>query len=133
MLNIKKPGSRPASDTEVRQAAREFAAALLAAPQFQAYDAAGDRLNEDAAAQKAIQAFQQKQQEFQERSPEGIPDSERAQLEALRSVFMVMPVVIEYLNAQAEAVKVAQEAGDLLSAKIGMAFATSACSGGCCG
>jgi len=49
----------------VRQAARDFAAALAETPQFKAYEKAADRLNHDPAAQQAIDAFQAKRQSLQ--------------------------------------------------------------------
>ena len=44
----------------VKQAARDFAATLAETPQFKAYEAAADRLNQDAEAQQAIEAFETK-------------------------------------------------------------------------
>jgi cell fate (sporulation/competence/biofilm development) regulator YlbF (YheA/YmcA/DUF963 family) len=122
------------SDKSVRETARNFAYSLLETSAFEEYEEASERLSKDAPAQKAIQAFQQKQQELQAKGAESpISEDERAELEALRSVFMVMPVVKEYLTAQAKAVAICQNVGDLLSEKIGMNFASSACTGGCCG
>jgi cell fate (sporulation/competence/biofilm development) regulator YlbF (YheA/YmcA/DUF963 family) len=123
-----------ASDQEVRQAALGFANALLQTGAFQEYEAASERLSKDSLAQNAIQAFQQKQQYLQAKGAQSpISAEERAELETLRGVFMVMPVVVEYLNAQSQAVAICQSAGDLLSEGIGMNFASSACTGGCCG
>jgi cell fate (sporulation/competence/biofilm development) regulator YlbF (YheA/YmcA/DUF963 family) len=42
----------------VKQAARDFAATLAETPQFKAYEAAADRLNQDSEAQRAIEAFE---------------------------------------------------------------------------
>jgi cell fate (sporulation/competence/biofilm development) regulator YlbF (YheA/YmcA/DUF963 family) len=123
-----------APDKAVRESARHFAYALLETPAFQKYEAASERIGKDAAAQKAIQAFQKRQQELQENgSAAQLSPQDKAELEALRNVFMVMPLVQEYLAAQAQAVAVCQTAGDLLSEKVGLNFASSACTGGCCG
>ena len=46
----------------VIQSARDFAAALVETPQFQAFEAATDRLNNDSIAQHAMKAFQAKQE-----------------------------------------------------------------------
>ena len=49
----------------VKQAARDFAATLAETSQFKAYEEAADRLNQDTEAQRAIAAFEAKQQSLQ--------------------------------------------------------------------
>jgi cell fate (sporulation/competence/biofilm development) regulator YlbF (YheA/YmcA/DUF963 family) len=133
-MERKMTTTKTVSDKTVRRAARDFADTLLGTQAFKAFEAASERLEKDVPAQQAIGAFQEKQQAVQEKNEgKGISPEERAELEALRSVFMVMPVVGEYFQAQADAVAICQAAGDLLSEKVGMSFATSACTGGCCG
>jgi cell fate (sporulation/competence/biofilm development) regulator YlbF (YheA/YmcA/DUF963 family) len=118
----------------VTQAARDFAAALAATPEFLAFEAAGEKLDQDPAAQDAIQSFQAKQEELKMmQSLNAVTPKEREEFECLRKAFLNQPSIAAYLQAQAGLAAVCQAAGDLLSEQTGLNFASSACASGCCG
>src|SRR5512139_4047707 len=116
----------------VRQAARDFAAALAETPQFRAYEEAVERLNHDPVAQRAIDAFQAKQQSLQAMLLlNAVSDADRAELQRLQNVFSSTPAVIAYAQAQADLMTICQAAADALSQAIGLNYA-AACGSGCC-
>ena len=121
-----------ASPEVVRQAARDFAAALAETPQFKAYEAAIDCLNHDRAAQQAIDAFQAKQESLQAMLLlNAVSDADRVELQRLQNVFSSTPAVMAYAQAQADLMTLCQTAADLLSQAIGLNYA-AACGSGCC-
>ena len=116
----------------VFQSARDFAAALVESPQFQAFEAATDRLNNDSIAQHAMEAFQAKQKALQAMLMlNAVSAAERAELERLRSAFMDQPSVAAYFQAQADLMVICQASADWLSEAIGLNFA-AVCGSGCC-
>ncbi len=115
-----------------RQAARDFAVALAETPQFKAYEDAIDRLNHDAAAQQAIDAFQAKQESLQAMLLlNAVSEADKAELQRLQRVFSSTPAVIAYAQAQADLMAICQLAADVLSQAIGLNYA-AACGSGCC-
>ena len=115
-----------------RQAARDFAVALAETPQFKAYEDAIDRLNHDAAAQQAIDAFQAKQESLQAMLQlNAVSEEDQAELQRLQNVFSSTPAVIAYAQAQADLMAICQMAADVLSQAIGLNYA-AACGSGCC-
>lgn len=118
--------------TVVQQAARDFAAALAETPQFRAFEEATERLNQDEAAQRAMGAYQDKQQALQAvLMLNAVSVEERVELESLRKTFLESPSVVAYVLAETELRAVCQEAASMLSQHIGLSFA-AACSSGCC-
>lgn len=118
--------------TVVQQAARDFAAALAGTPQFKAFEEARERLNQDEAAQRAMGAYQERQQALQAvLMLNAASVEERAELESLRKTFLESPSVLAYVLAETDLRAVCQEAATLLSQQIGLNFA-AACSSGCC-
>lgn len=116
----------------VRQAAHDLAAALAATPQFQAFQAANTRLRQDAEAQAAIRAYQQKQQALQMMLMlNAVSPEDRAELNRLYQAFAMRPSVQTYIQAEAGVRGLCQAIGDRLSHNIGFDFA-AACSSGCC-
>ncbi len=116
----------------VSQAARDFARALAATPQFQAFEEAEHRLRTDQAAQRVIGAYQSKQQSMRMALMlNAATTTERAELERLHQAFLNDPTVSAYLRAQSEVTALFQTAADLLSRHIGVSF-TAACGPGCC-
>jgi cell fate (sporulation/competence/biofilm development) regulator YlbF (YheA/YmcA/DUF963 family) len=116
----------------LRQAARDFALALAETPQFKAYEDAIGRLNHDAAAQQAIDAFQAKRESLQAMLLlNAVSDADRAELQRLQNVFSSTPAVVAYAQAQADLMTICQTAADSLSQAIGLNY-TAACSSGCC-
>lgn len=117
----------------VRQAARDFAAALVDTPQFVNYEAAAERLNKDTKAQRAIEAYQNKQQSLQMMLMlNAVSPEDCAELEDLRQAFLSKTSVSAYLQAQAELVSVCQASAEIISKSIGLNYAT-ACGASCCG
>jgi cell fate (sporulation/competence/biofilm development) regulator YlbF (YheA/YmcA/DUF963 family) len=122
-----------ASPAVVRQAARDFAAALSETPQFAAFEVAAERLSKDAVAQKAIEAFQTKQGSLQMLLRlNAVSPEDKAELERLRLAFVSEPSVQAYFEAQTELTTLCQATGDLISQTIGLNY-SAACSSGCCG
>ncbi len=116
----------------VRQSARDFASALAETPQFKAYEEAAERLNHDAKAQRAIDAFQAKQQSLQALLMlNAVSEADKAELQRLQRVFSSTPAVIAYVEAQANLMVICQETADWLSEVIGLNYA-AACGSGCC-
>lgn len=121
-----------ASPSVVRQAARNFAAALSETPQFKAYEELSMRLRQDKAAQQAIQTHQEKQQSLQTLLMlQAVPPQEAAELERLRKAFLSQPAVAAFLKAQEDLTVLCQSTADLLGQHIGLSF-TAACGPGCC-
>jgi cell fate (sporulation/competence/biofilm development) regulator YlbF (YheA/YmcA/DUF963 family) len=116
----------------VIQSARDFAVALAETPQFRTFEAATDRLNNDLIAQRAMEAYQTKQESLQTMLMlNAVSAEERADLEQLRLAFMNQPSVVMYFQAQADLMAICQASADWLSEAIGLNFAV-ACGSGCC-
>jgi cell fate (sporulation/competence/biofilm development) regulator YlbF (YheA/YmcA/DUF963 family) len=116
----------------VRQAARDFAAALAETPQFRAYEEAVERLNHDTVAQRAIDAFQAKQQSLQAMLMlNAVSAADKAELQRLQNAFSSVPAVVAYAEAQADLMAICQASADWLSEAIGLNYA-AACGSGCC-
>ena len=117
----------------VRRAARDFAGALSETPQFKAFEAVAERFRDDAVAQQAMGAYQEKQMAWRALLMlNALSDAQKAELEGRRSAFMDQPVVKEYFAAQAELLKLCQALGDTISESIGLNYAAS-CGVSCCG
>lgn len=105
---------------EARQAARNFATALTRTPEFKAFEAASDRMQQDPAAQQALAAYQEK-------LPAGpgstLSPEEEAELKALYGAFLDQPSVAAALEAQTELEGLCREAAEHLSAQIGLSYA----------
>ncbi|MFC2052955.1 YlbF family regulator [Chloroflexota bacterium] len=121
-----------ASPSVIRQAARDFAAALSETPQFKAYEEFSIQLRGDTAAQKTIHAYQEKQRSLQTLLMlHAVPPQEQAELERLKQDYLAQPVVKAFLKAQEDLIVLCQTATDLLGQHIGLSF-TAACGSGCC-
>jgi cell fate (sporulation/competence/biofilm development) regulator YlbF (YheA/YmcA/DUF963 family) len=117
----------------VKQAARDFAAAMAETPQFKAFEQAAYALRKDQAAQQAMQAYQQNQQSLRALLMlDALSAEQREELECMQSDFINLPVVQEYYTAQAELATLCQALGDALSESIGLNYA-AACGVSCCG
>ncbi len=116
----------------IRHAARDFARALAATPQFRALEAADEEMRTNQTAQQVIGAYQSKQQSMRMSMMLKTASAEdRAELERLQRAFQNDPTVAAYLKAQAGVMALCQAAADQLSRHIGLSF-TSACGPGCC-
>ncbi len=118
----------------VQHAAHDFAAALAATPQFKAFEQAAYALEEDKAAQVALQAYQSKQQSLQMMLMlNAVSAEDRDELNRLYQGFAGRSSFQAYVRSEADVRTLCQEAGDLLSRHIGFDFAAACGSGGCCG
>lgn len=125
-------GLEVASPTVVRQATRDFAAALAMSPEFKRVEEAAAVLQDDAGARQVMLAYQEKQQALQAVLLLGaLSAGEQAELETLRQSYLEEPVVAAYLRAQDELRALCQQTGAALSMYIDFDFA-AACAGGCC-
>jgi cell fate (sporulation/competence/biofilm development) regulator YlbF (YheA/YmcA/DUF963 family) len=122
-----------APPSAVRQAARDFAAALAETPLFKTFEQAAFTYRQDLAAQQAMQAYLQKQQSLRALLMLNALSAEQsAELERLQNAFSSQPVVQEYFIAQAQLASLCQALGDALSKSIGLNYA-AACGVSCCG
>ena len=120
------------AEAEVRVAARAFAEALAESAEFQAFEQTADRLRQDETAQRAIGAYQTKQQSLEAMLMlNAVSAADQAELEQLRQAFLSHPTVAAYLQAQENLTAMCQAAADVLSQRIGLSF-TAACGPGCC-
>ena len=119
-------------DQEVHTAAHNFAQALAESAEFQAFEQAAERLSQDEIAQKAIQAFQEKQQSLQMMLRlNAVSPEDRAELDRLQEAFLSQLAVVDYIEAQEKLTILCQAAANLLSERIGLSY-TAACGPGCC-
>ena len=133
MNNLEQGELEIASNEVVHHTARDFAAALAETPEFQAFEAAAEKLENDAAAQEALDAFQAKQQQIKGiQSYRPLTTEERNEFVQQRQVFVDQPSVAAYFQAQANLITICQAAGDMLSNYTGLNFGASASSSGCC-
>ena len=120
------------SPSVVRQAARDFAAALAQTRQFQAYEQAEQRLRDDLAAQRVLGAYQSKQTSLRMALMlNAVSAEDRAELARLQRAFVAQPTIAAYLQAQGDLTALCQAAAEQLSGIIGLSF-TAACGPGCC-
>jgi cell fate (sporulation/competence/biofilm development) regulator YlbF (YheA/YmcA/DUF963 family) len=121
-----------ATASVVKQAARDFAATLAETPQFKAYEEAADRLNHDTEAQRAIEAFEIRQQSLQALLMlKAVSEADQVELQRLKRAFSSLPAVVAYTQAQGDLMTVCQTTADLLSQAIGLDYA-AVCGSGCC-
>ena len=110
----------------VRQAARNFAASLSETRQFIDFEEAAERLNNDQQAQKAIAAFQTKQQSLQMMIRlNAVSPADQSELEGLQRAYLNEASVIGYIQAQQELVAICQAAGEIISQAIGLNYSAS--------
>jgi cell fate (sporulation/competence/biofilm development) regulator YlbF (YheA/YmcA/DUF963 family) len=121
------------SPSVVKGAARDFAAALAETLQFKAFEQAAYAFRQDKTAQKAMQAFQEKQQSLRALLMlNALSVEQRNELQSLENAFLNQPVVQEYFAAQAALASLCQDLGDRISESIGLNYA-AACGVSCCG
>lgn len=121
-----------ASEEVVKQAARDFAAALVETPQFKAFEQTSEALRHDQKALSAMEAYQAKQSSLQALLMlNALGPEERDELERMRQAFMNEPTVSAFFQAQSELMVMCQASADLLSKHLGLSFA-AACGPGCC-
>lgn len=118
----------------VMQAARQFAETLGETPQFRDFLQSHFNFRQDTDAQSAIREFQNKQASLKALLMlNAVSDEDQQELQRLQEQFYHQPSVLQYGKAQEELVAICQEIGDQLSNAIGLDYASSCRSGGCCG
>lgn len=123
-----------ASKSTVMQAARQFAEVLAETVQFRTFEQACYNFRLDADAQIAIQNFQKKQASLKALLVlNAVCAEERLDLQSLLDKVNQRQSVIEYNQAQQALLSISQAIGDRLSQAIGLDFANSCRTGGCCG
>jgi cell fate (sporulation/competence/biofilm development) regulator YlbF (YheA/YmcA/DUF963 family) len=133
MKNIDIDNIDIATPSVVKQAARDFCAAIVESQQFKAYEQAAYAFRRDKAAQEAMQAYQYKQQSMRPLLMlNAAIAEEKAELERLKKIVDNQPVIDQYFTAQAELAKLCQDLGDMISDAIGLNYA-AACGVSCCG
>ena len=122
-----------ASPSVVKQAARNFAAALSETAQFKAFEQAAEAFQKDEPARRAMQAYEGKQQSLRALLMlNAVSVEEQQELERLRQAFISQPSVVAYLDAQNNLMALCQACADLLSQATGLNYAAS-CGSSCCG
>jgi cell fate (sporulation/competence/biofilm development) regulator YlbF (YheA/YmcA/DUF963 family) len=123
-----------ASKEVVMQSARQFAEAFVGTSQFKAFEQAYSDYRQDAEAQEAVQKFQKKQASLKALlALNAVNEEDKEELQRLQDQFYHLPSVLQYTRSQDELVAISQEIGDLISTAIGLDYASSCRTGGCCG
>lgn len=118
--------------TEVREAVRHFGLELTNTPQFVQFKQAAEALEQDEEAQRALAAYQQKQQSLQVVIRlNALTDEERLELDRLHEAVFSRSTVTEYIQAQNAVVELFSAVNDVVSNRLGLRFAQRR--GGCCG
>lgn len=118
----------------VLQTARDFAKTLGETPLFTEFMESHKVFRQDSEAQKIQQEYQKKQASLKAvLMLNAASDEDRKELQDLQERFSQRPSVIRLSKAQDELIAVCQEIGDLISKEIGMDYASSCRTGGCCG
>ncbi|MBE2197461.1 MAG: YlbF family regulator [Anaerolinea sp.] len=124
-------GTQTAEVTTVETAVRDFAQILAETAVFQRFEQASERMQADAAAQTAMNAFQQKQQSLQALLMlNAVSSADRSELQRLQEAFFNQSTVTALLEAQDDLRAVCQMVSGILSDRIGLPFA-AACGPGC--
>lgn len=122
-----------AYQTAVSQTARNFAAALVKTPQFQAFEQASQTLQQDSQSQQIINDYQQKQQSLYMMSMlNAVSAEDQAEITRLQEAIRASETITAYTQCQTVLIELCQEIGSRLSKHIGLDFA-AACGASCCG
>ena len=117
----------------VKQAARDFAAVLSETPEFKAFEQAARVFQKDEIAQRAMQAYESKQQSLRALIMlNAVPAKDKKALERLQQDFMSQPSVVPYLQAQNDLMALSHACASLLSQATGLNYSAS-CGSSCCG
>lgn len=123
-----------APKSAVMEAARAFAEVFSETSQYREFEKTYHIYRQDTQAQSALQNFQEKQASLKAMLMlNAVSDTERQELQRLQDAFYQQPSVIQYLKTQQALIAISQEVGDLLTNAVGLDYANSCRSGGCCG
>ena len=125
-------GPAEVTQAKAREAARQFASSLAAAPQDKSFDLARQQLRQDAMGQQATQDFQRQQQYLLMMQTWGtVSQADQDELQRLYERMMEIPTVQRYVHCQEELARMFQEVALLIGQVIGTDFPPQR--SGCCG
>ncbi|MFC5366029.1 YlbF family regulator [Salinirubrum litoreum] len=117
--------------TSVEQMGRELGRAITDLPEYEAFEEAKARVEEDDEVQEAISEFEQLRQEFMVARQTGRADQEQLErVQEAQADLHEMPIMAEYLDAQDELQDRLEAVNEAISAPLAVDFGGEA--GGCC-
>jgi cell fate (sporulation/competence/biofilm development) regulator YlbF (YheA/YmcA/DUF963 family) len=117
--------------TSVEQMGRELGRAITDLPEYEAFEEARERVENDDEVQEAISEFEQLRQEFMVARQTGRADQEQLErVQEAQADLHEMPVMAEYLDAQDELQDRLEAVNEAISAPLAVDFGGEA--GGCC-
>jgi cell fate (sporulation/competence/biofilm development) regulator YlbF (YheA/YmcA/DUF963 family) len=117
--------------TSVEQMGRELGRAITDLPEYEAFEEARARVEEDDEVQEAISEFEQLRQEFMVARQTGRADQEQLErVQEAQADLHEMPVMADYLDAQDELQERLEAVNEAISAPLAVDFGGEA--GGCC-
>ncbi|MGV8049065.1 MAG: YlbF family regulator [Anaerolineaceae bacterium] len=123
-----------APTSAVLQTAKDFAKTLSGTPQFTEFLQSHNVFRQDGEAQRIQQEYQKKHASLKAvLMLNAANEEDLKELQDLQERFNQCPSVIRLIKAQDELIAVCQEVGDIISKEIGMDYASSCRTGGCCG
>ena len=115
------------------QATVDFASALSATPEWQAWEAAAMRVRGDPSAQRASAAYEERLKALRlNLMLQAVSPEEEAELERLHDALFDEPAVVAYAEAEAALKALCGASAERLSRTIGLDYAGS-CATSCCG
>ena len=116
----------------VLDAAHQLGRALAESPAYEAFEAADQRVRDDADAQQALQAMREAQQRLGWRARAGaLTEDERNELMALNAEVRRQPAIQAIQSAQSTLMAEARAAADIITDAAGVDFASTCGPGGC--
>ena len=110
-----------------------FSSAFSSSQEYKKFETTYSVMNQDAVAQKELEAFKQKQQEINQLFRQnGDREKALAELGKLQTSLLKNPAIANYTAAQEALMAICTEAGDMLSKNIGLDYA-AVCAPSCCG
>ena len=110
-----------------------FSSALSSSQEFKDYETTFSIMNQDAAAQKELKTFKQKQQEINQIfRKNGDREQALAELEEIQKTLLKNQTIANHTAAQEALMTICTDAGVLLSKNIGLDYA-AVCTPSCCG
>ena len=110
-----------------------FSTAFSSSQEYKKFETTYSMMNQDAVAQKELEAFKQKQQEINQLFRlNGDREKALAELGKSQASLLKNPTIANYSAAQEALMDICTEAGDILSKKIGLDYA-AVCGPSCCG
>lgn len=123
--------SVPGEAVGVEALGRELGAAISELPEYEAFEAATEAVKADEEAQGLIRDFEEQRQAFAIARRTGeAGEADLADLQAAQQELHALPVMAEFLEAQAGLVERLEAVNEAISAPLAIDFGAEA--GGCC-